>query len=85
MACVKEDIDTILFWKERHYSVIRSFHASQNNGTATPIGDALRTLGPIMKTISAMDGRLRKMHIVDAELANEVNCVKPQLEDQVQG
>ena len=85
MPGVKEDIDTILFWKERHHSVIRSFHASQNNGAATPIGDALKTLDPIMKMIRVVDSLLKKVLPADAGLANEMKYAKSQLEDQVRG
>ena len=85
MSGVKEDIDTILFWKERHHSVIRSFHASQNNGAATPIGDALKTLDPIMKMIRVVDSLLKKVLPADAGLANEMKHAKSQLEDQVWG
>ena len=73
MPCVKQDIDNILFWKERHYSVIQSFHASKNNGAATPIRHARKALGSIMKTINKMDGRLQKMREVDEALARSMS------------
>ena len=72
MPCVKQDIDNILFWKERHYSVIQSFRASKNNGAATPIRHARKALGSIMKTINKMDGRLQKMREADEAFARSI-------------
>ena len=73
VPCVKQDIDTILFWKERHHCVIQSFHASKNNGAATPIRHARKALGSIMKTINKMDGRLQKMREADEAFARSMS------------
>ena len=72
---LKEDIDTILFWKERHYSVIQSFYASKNKGVATPIRYAREALGSIMKSVYKMEFRLHKLRKTDQALANSMSTV----------
>ena len=68
MPYVKQKIDTILFWKERHNAAIQSFQASKSNGAATLIRHARKRLDSMMKKIKDKADRLQQMHGEDKAL-----------------